>query len=187
MPGDRLQAIAKTLNSIFKDKKLDAAAELIGLTYVDNQPGIRRAIVQITGNTNAAALRRALTPDDQAASPLHLGYVREMQMMMSNGLQVTIAGGGPAAQRALPALPETPAEETELLDLGTLYGIKGLLTGSPKRLIPAGVAARLYIPAGVAGTGLANLAARMGFETTGLCRWPFRPLVSPLRKYRPPP
>ncbi len=168
VPGDRLQSIAKSINSLLKEKKLEFTVELVGLTYVENQAGIRRAVLQLSGKVEATALRRAFVPEDQAASPLHLGLVREIEIVMSNGSEITIAGGSPIAQRPLPAMPEVSAEETKLLDLGTLYGIKGLLTGSPKRLIPAGFAAKLYIPPGEAGTVLANVAARMGFESTGI-------------------
>ena len=168
VPGDRIQKIAATINAILKEKQLDAKAELVGLTYADNQPGIRRAVLQVSGNADPGALRRALTFDDPPGSPARFGVLREIQIRMSNGAQITLAGGATAVLRPLPTLPESPAEETKLLDLGTLYGIKGLLTGSPKRLVPSGVAARLYIPPGEAGIALANLAARMGFESTGL-------------------
>src|SRR5258707_685310 len=69
---------------------------------------------------------------------------------------------------ALPAMPDTSGGDTRSLDLARLYTIKGLLSGSAKKPIPSGSAARLYVPAGVRGVAMANLAARIGLETVGI-------------------
>ncbi len=77
----------------------------------------------------------------------------------------------------LPAITPTPAnpaqtEESQQtpqpLDLATLYTAKGLFKGTPKMPIPSSLDAQLYVPAGAEGIAIANLAARMGLETTGL-------------------
>ena len=54
------------------------------------------------------------------------------------------------------------------LDLATLYTMRGLFRGTPRMPIPSNLDAQLYVPAGVAGIAMANLAARMGLETTGI-------------------
>jgi len=167
VPGDKLDSIAKTINSTFKDKKVEAKAELVGVTYVANQAGIRRALLRLTGTTDVSAIRKAFAVEEGTSAP-RFGSIRELEMLVGDGSRVMVAGTGNAAQRNLPSLPETPSEETRLLDLGTLYSMKGLLTGSAKKLVPSGVAAKLYIPAGEPGVALANVAARIGFETTGI-------------------
>jgi len=68
---------------------------------------------------------------------------------------------------------EPPAPKR--LDLATLYTSRGLFTGTARMPIPSSLDAHLYVPAGAAGTALANLAARMGMEATGLTL----PLASP--------
>ncbi len=65
-------------------------------------------------------------------------------------------------------LPPVGNGERHRLDLATLYTISGLLGGSPKMPVPSSVDGRLYVPAGAAGTAMANLAARLGLETTGV-------------------
>src|SRR5260370_32505833 len=46
--------------------------------------------------------------------------------------------------------------------------MRGLFRGTPRMPIPANLDGQLYVPAGGAGIAMANLAARMGLETTGM-------------------
>ncbi len=167
VPGHKLSSIAKAINVALKAKKVEASAELIGLTYLSNQSGIRTAVLRVTGSADAEAIRKALAPDENSPAA-RFSSAREIQLLVGNGPAVTLSGAANAVQRSLPALPNAPGEETRLLDLGSLYTIHGLLTGSAKKLIPSGVGAKLYVPAGAAGVALANLAARIGLETTGI-------------------
>ncbi len=61
------------------------------------------------------------------------------------------------------------------LDLATLYTSRGLFTGSARMPVPSASDAHLYVPAGAAGVAMANLAARMGLEATGITL----PIASP--------
>jgi hypothetical protein len=167
LPGAKLQGIAQAVNVKLSDKKINAQAELSGITYEAGQQGIDRAILHISGSADAAAIRTALTGGDgNAFSALS---VREFDVMIDKSAPVTITNTSSAsASRSLPARPDSAADEPRFLDLGSLYGINGLLSGSPKKLIPSSVAATFYIPAGAEGTALANLAARAALETTGM-------------------
>ena len=57
---------------------------------------------------------------------------------------------------------------TTRLDLATLYTSRGLFTGAARMPLPSTLNGHLYVPAGAAGLAMANLAARMGLETTGI-------------------
>src|SRR6185437_10549980 len=62
------------------------------------------------------------------------------------------------------------------LDLGNLYGSRGGLFASGGRVpVPGAPTAHLYVPAGEAGLAMANLAARMGLESTAITL----PIASP--------
>jgi Zinc carboxypeptidase len=54
------------------------------------------------------------------------------------------------------------------LDLATLYTMRGLFRGSARMPIPSNLDGQLYVPPGAAGIAMANVAARMGMETTGI-------------------
>ena len=171
--GERLQAIARTVNTRLSDQKVPATVELVALTYQSNQPGIHRAVLQVSGTATVAAIRAALVPAE-GESPLRNIAAREVQLRFANAAPLTLAI---AAGRAAPSPPSAAAPaggggddaaEPRLLDLKDLYGIKGLLSGTPKKLVPESVATKLYVPAGEPGIAMANLAARLGLETTGI-------------------
>ncbi len=61
------------------------------------------------------------------------------------------------------------------LDLATLYTSRGLFTGSARMPVPSSSDAHLYISAGESGVAMANFAARMGMEATGITL----PIASP--------
>jgi hypothetical protein len=54
------------------------------------------------------------------------------------------------------------------LDLAALYTSRGLFTGTPRMPLPSTLDSHLFVPAGPAGIAMANLAARMGMEATGI-------------------
>jgi hypothetical protein len=168
--GERLQAIARVVNARLVAQKVDATVELVALTYQSAQPGIHRAVLQVTGTATPAAIRTALVPAE-GESPLRGVLARELQLRFVAAAPVTIAIAGtrntPTAAAPADSGGAEPGE-ARLLDLKDLYGIKGLLTGTPKKLVPAGVPTKLYIPAGEPGIAMANLAARLGLETTGI-------------------
>ena len=174
--AEKLEAIARILNARLKDGKIAATVSLIGLTYQGSQPGIHRAIVEVTGSSDRAAIRAALLPPE-GESPLQAIAIRELELRFPNAAPLNLAVAGRPVQPSQPATPAPPSEETRLLDLRTLYGIKGLLTGTPKKLVPESVAAKLYVAAGGPGIAMANLAARI------VSRRRVSPFPSP---FRPP-
>ena len=156
MAGEKLTAIADLVkqNSV-----------LTGLSYRNGIAGVSRAFLRSDSAVSSAALEAALkTP--------RLEQVHELVVIAKDGLSISYA-----SDKALPAIPpaaptpptDAAAEATPArLDLATLYTMRGLFRGTPKMPIPSNLDSQLYIPAGKAGTEMANLAARMGLETTGI-------------------
>jgi Zinc carboxypeptidase len=166
VPGPKLSALASAINTKLDGAKLSAHAELIGLTYLSGKQGIQRAILRINGSADAAAIRKALMPSPDATADVATA-ANVWQILLPNAAPLVISTGA-AAQRTLAAMPQAPADEVRLLDLGSLYTFKGLLSGSPKKMIPSAVAARLYVSADESGIATANLAARLAFESVGV-------------------
>jgi hypothetical protein len=173
--GEKLQAIARTINERLTAQKVPAKVELVGVTYQSAQRGIRRVVLQVTGSADRSAVEKALT-SAEGEPPLRNVHAREVKLLLTDGAPLPLGGGGNGTgviATAASSAPAAGAEDEEasepvLLDLHQLYGIHGLLKGSPKKLVPDTVTAKLYVPAGEAGMEMANLAARMGLETTGI-------------------
>jgi hypothetical protein len=161
-PGDTIQSIAERIDQEFSAAKLGATAQLVALTYVNKESGIRRAILRVTGTSDADAVRKALT---SGAKPISFAAVKELMLFVGNAVPVTLVN---PATFATPSLSALKAPGPKPLDLGRLYTINGLLGGSKEMPVPASVDARLYVPAGNPGIAMANLAARAGLETTGI-------------------
>lgn len=88
--GEPLQAIAHAINARLAEQKIAASVELVGLTYQSSQPGIHRAILQVSGSATAAAIRAALVPAE-GESPLHGIIARELQLRLPNASPLTIS------------------------------------------------------------------------------------------------
>ena len=156
--GEKLSAIAEA-----------AGGELVGITYRHGKAGVHRAFLR--GAATQAALDAALAKPELAS-------VHEL-----------IVIGGPSAtnlkaEATQPAVTGQPAEPTNgtaaanapaRLDLATLYTSRGLFGASGRIPLPGSLNGHLFVPAGAAGTAMANLAARMGLETTGITL----PIASP--------
>jgi hypothetical protein len=165
--GEKLSAVAQAC----------AGAEVTGVTYVKGKAGISRALLTCPSAVTQTALETVLS--GSALTSVH------SLVASSGGAAVT------AAKRAdLPAIPPTPAANAAggaggtaadaaaggdpegagpaRLDLATLYTMRGLFRGVPRMPIPSNLDGQLYVPAGAAGIAMANLAARMGLETTGI-------------------
>ena len=158
VPGEELAGIALAVNKTLASRHVAAQATLAGVTYVKGQVGIRRALLRVTGTATAEALRRA-------AQGVRLDAVREIVLLPARGSAISVRNPQHLAGAPLPPIAGGPEHE---LDLATLYTIKGLFGGSPKMPVPASLDGRLYVPAGPAGIAMANLAARLGLESTGL-------------------
>src|SRR5579862_27700 len=181
VPGEQFPAISEALAASAKG----TTAVLVGVTYQHGKQGIRRAYIRPSAEVQSATLSQAL------ANP-KLASVHEL-----------IVVGGASATNPKPEVeappkkdeaeaekePEAkagPAEEEEEpeileLDLASLYTVKGIFKGSPKAPFPAGLKAHLYVPAGPDGVALANFAARLGLEGTGIGL----PLASPAEEAKP--
>jgi hypothetical protein len=150
VPGEKLSAVSEVLG---------ANTELVGVTYLHGKASIHRAIVR--GSISKDQLDQAL------ASP-RLAGIHELTAI--GGASATSAKPEenlPPATAAAPAPVDAAAAPTRL-DLATLYTSRGLFTGTPRMPVPSTLNGHLYVPAGAAGTAMANLAARMGVETTGI-------------------
>jgi hypothetical protein len=166
VPGDKIGLPAKNINAALVKGKSTAKTELQALVFAGNNGGVRRAVLRLDGTIDVATLQKLLKPEEGAGAAVSFGAVREAQIMLGD-TPITFAGSAAARAGALPAMPEGNGD-ARVLDLARLYTIKGLLTGNAKKPIPAGTAAKLYVPAGQQGIAMANLAARIGLETVGI-------------------
>ena len=160
IPGEKISAITDVVH-----------AELIGVTYLQGKQGIHRAILRSQAAITAETLTAAL------ASP-HLAFVHELVVgSVSAVSSKPEAAQPPAAPANAAAAPDAAAAAAPTrLDLATLYTSRGLFTGTPRMPLPSTLNGHLYVPAGAAGIAMANLAARMGLETTGIAL----PLATPI-------
>ncbi len=157
LKGDALSSIAPAINKALESGRANTTAELVGVTYVKGTPGIRRAMLRTSSAVAAPALTAAL-------KPVRLAAVHEVVVVGGpRPLSVT----NPDAIASEPAAPPRTLEPRPL-DLADLYTIKGLLGGSDRMPVPASVDGRLYVPGGTAGVAMANLAARLALESTGV-------------------
>ena len=162
LPGPKLNELAEAINAKLLAAKLTAHADLIGLTYFNGKQGIQRAILRVTGSADAEAIRKALLPAPDAA-PMNVTTAASVwQIVLPNGASLVIPTEA-SAPRVLAAMPETPAEDVRLLDLGSLYTFKGLLSGSPKKMVPifGGGAALCRCGRAWRGHGESRRAARL--------------------------
>ena len=160
IPGEKLSALATAAGN---------GARITGLTFAKGKAGINRVLLEGTAAATVSALEAVLN-DAKFAS------VHEIAVT-ANGATVSAV-----SSKALPALTPAPAADAPAaggaddaaaagparLDLATIYTMRGLFRGTPRMPIPSNLDSQLYVPAGAAGVAMANLAARMGLETTGI-------------------
>jgi Zinc carboxypeptidase len=181
VPGEKIAAITSDLAPL--------GYTLAGVTYQHGKADIHSAI--LSGNappSDEAAIAAIL------ASP-HLAAVHELVFQSPTTDEVSATGSWQQLgvnQKLEPAQPATPppaAGATDAanaanapnadaagaapaasarLDLATLYTSRGLFGAAGRIPVPASFNGRLYVPAGAAGIAMANLAARLGLETTGI-------------------
>ncbi len=188
VPGDQLVAIANELSRLSSN----AAVRLAGVTYLKGKAGINRAFVAADSGVTLAALRAALSSPglnavhelivQQGGSSIQATSTKAVAAITTPspgaadagapsteaGLANNESSGAGASAGSIGNPAETDAPPPQPLDLATLYTSKGLFKGSAKMPIPSSLDGQLYVPAGAPGIALANLAARMGLETTGL-------------------
>ncbi len=148
VPGEKLTALTDAVK-----------AKLVGLTYLKGKAGIARAIFEGSATTDelAAALKSPKLANVHELVVSGVSAVSEKPM----AAEVSAAPAGAAPGADAEAGPQH-------LDLATLYTMRGLFRGTPRMPIPSNLDAQLYVPSGAAGIAMANLAARMGLETTGI-------------------
>ena len=152
--GEKLGAIAEV-----------AGGELIGVTYQRGKAGIHRAF-----------LLNAKPELDAAIASPRLASVH--QLVVIGG--TTATNSKPEATQPAASAPAAPTTDTAAnaparLDLATLFTSRGLFGAAGRIPVPGSLNGHLFVPAGAAGTAMANLAARMGLETTGITL----PIASP--------
>jgi len=179
--SEKLEAIVEVMRSAAPGSDV----ELAGITYLRGKAGIHRAFVKVEGTSpGAEALAKALesprlaavheldvvggatavsAKPEPAATP-----ARAAGAAATGGAGAGAAAGGGAGEGGAPGAPTR-------LDLATLFTSRGLFGSAGRIPVPATSNAHLYVPAGAAGIAMANLAARMGLETTGITL----PIASP--------
>ncbi|HEY2017707.1 MAG TPA: M14 family zinc carboxypeptidase [Bryobacteraceae bacterium] len=172
VPGEKLSAIREVVH-----------AELVGITYLRGKAGIHRAILRSRDAISTDTLNSALASARLAsvhelvvlggAAPVSVVSAKPEAAIPpappaaagpANGANATVPGNVPGAPDTAGAAAATPPR----LDLATLYTSRGLFTGTPRMPVPSTLNGHLYVPAGAAGIAMANLAARLGLETTGI-------------------
>jgi hypothetical protein len=180
VPGDELTAIALTVNRALAAHHVEERAVLAGLTYTKDDHGIHRAMLRVGRAPGSAAPATAQAARGVSAAALRAA-VRDLRLDAVSALVLVPPAGRPVTienhtrPTAVPAPPAGGGGDRHRLDLATLYTIKGLFGGSAKMPVPASLDGHLYVPAGAVGVAMANLAARLGLETTGITI----PLASP--------
>ena len=157
--GETLSAIAEA-----------AGGELIGVSYQKGKAGVHRAFLRgATGALDAAIASPKLASVHQLVVIGGLTATNSRpevaQPASAGAAPTTDTAGGAAAANAAPTR----------LDLATLFTSRGLFGASGRIPVPGSSNGHLFVPAGAAGVAMANLAARMGLETTGITL----PIASP--------
>jgi hypothetical protein len=165
VPGEKLSAIVEVLRSAAPTEPV----ELAGVTYLRGKAGVHRAFLR--GAVPLAALETALASPRLAA--VHQLVVIGGSTATNSKPEAAVPPAAPAAAGAAgggnaAAGDAAAAAGPARLDLATLYTTRGLFGASGRIPVPATWNGHLYVPAGAAGIAMANLAARLGLETTGI-------------------
>ena len=172
VPGDRLTVITEAINR----QAAGANAEATGFTYLKGKVGINRAFLKGSAAVTSAVLDAVLNTAQFAnVHQIVAGSVTATNPKPQASIPVAPIAAAPTGDA--PAAAEAPAGDggdagaaagPARLDLATIYTMRGLFRGTPRMPIPSNLDGQLYVPAGAAGMAMANLAARMGMETTGI-------------------
>ena len=179
VPGDKFGEITDAVNAAGHG----SGSQLVGVTYVRGEQGIHRAIVRAGFGVSASELAGAYS-----ASASHVAAVHQL-VVVGGKAPITATNPKPLAVAPVNAgagAAEGPAADAPAggpggggaatrLDLATVYTSRGLFTGTARMPVPSSSDAHLYVPSGAAGIAMANLAARMGLEGTGITL----PIASP--------
>jgi hypothetical protein len=150
VPGDKLTVLAEVVK-----------AKPVGLTYLKGKAGVARAFFE--GSATSEELLGAIKSSKLAS--VHELVVGGVSAVSDKPMAVEPSASPAAAGSAAPPDAEGGPQR---LDLATLFTMRGLFRGTARMPIPSNLDSQLYVPAGAAGIAMANLAARMGLETTGI-------------------
>jgi Zinc carboxypeptidase len=166
LPGDLLSTIPEAVTTATHGVKV----ELVGVTYVEGKQGLRRVFLRAAGQVSAQALTSALaTPSLSSVHELILVGAKPVSAVNPKPMaDVKPPKAEPKAESAKEDAEESEEEEVLELDLGKLYTSKGLFKGSAKMPLPSALKAHLYVPPGIVGVAVANFAARIALEGTGI-------------------
>ena len=174
--GTRPIHLAAIRRKALRDPAVCAGSQLSGITYLKGKGRHQSRLPQLHQQCHAERPRRR--PENAALASVH-------ELVATAGGATTSA----TSSKDLPAIPPPPARRGRRrsaatdaaaaggdaeaagparLDLATLYTSRGLFRGTARMPIPSNLDGQLYVPAGAAGIAMANLAARMGVETTGI-------------------
>jgi Zinc carboxypeptidase len=195
VPGDKFSAIPDAVNTAGHGN----GSILLGLVYAHGEQGIFRAIVRADFPVTEAELAAvfegghlsavheivvltggasvtAVNPKPLPAAPVVVGNAPTGTAAdVSAAATTTDSGASASAAGDSGAVGGVAAMPATKLDLATLYTSRGLFTGSARMPVPSASDAHLYISAGESGVAMANFAARMGLEATGITL----PIASP--------
>lgn len=178
--GERLAAIADAV----REATPGLQVELVGVTYLRGKASVHRAFLR-GGGITAEALKKAV--ESAHLTAVHSLVVVGGEPVESSKTEAVIPpapaggagapGGTPGAGAAAgdAAAGGAAAAGPTRLDLATLYTSRGLFGSAGRIPVPATSSVHLYVPAGPEGVAMANLAARLGLETTGITL----PIASP--------
>ncbi|HEY0876727.1 MAG TPA: M14 family metallopeptidase [Vicinamibacterales bacterium] len=163
--GDRVQDVF--VPAVFVRTGTDALQRVVVTVRVAAAADIaaaRRALQALAQTTGAAGSQSASKP-----RPLSFGGIESLRIRLVTQGARTVDVDVPRAETPRaefrPRRPGGAAKDT--LDLSTLYGIEGLLGDSDNNLIPDRLDAMLS-PGGQGASGIADVASRLGLESTGL-------------------
>jgi hypothetical protein len=161
----------ETLSSIAR------AGQIEGITYVKGRVGVNRAFIENSAGATQAALDATL----KNLPNVHELVCGAISATSPNPMPTAPATPNASGTNVAPAPDAAAGGDGEgagpaRLDLATLYTMRGLFRGSARMPIPSNLDGQLYVPAGAAGIAMANFAARMGMETTGITL----PLATPV-------
>jgi hypothetical protein len=159
--GEKFGALAQAVNG---------SAMLTGVTYLKGKAGVNRAYVQSSSQVTKEAIAAVLANG-------RFGSVHEIQVAAEG---TVVSAINSTALEAIAAPPPAATGESDggggddaaagpaRLDLATIYTMRGLFRGTARMPIPSNLDGQLYVTEGSRGIAMANLAARMGLETTGI-------------------
>jgi Zinc carboxypeptidase len=168
VPGETLSAIVQVINQSISG----ASAQITGVTYLKGKAGINRLFLDSSAGVSTTAL-------DSLFNNPRLANVHEL-LVTANGTTISATSSKPAELIPAPAVAALAGADATSgggdaegtpparLDLAAIYTMRGLFRGTPRMPIPSNLDGHLYVPPGRGGIAMANLAARMGLETTGI-------------------